>query len=387
MKKTKHRHSDVQSAARGSGNDVREGDKTPSWPETLLAWYGAHRRPLPWRTPGSAPLSEEADVYRTVVSEFLLMRTRVRAAEGYFRRFLERFPNWDELARAPEEEVLRFWQGIGFYRRATYLHSLARTVVERHGGKFPRDPRSWNELPGIGPYLSGLLAAKLLGLPEPAVDGNAQRVVARLFAWEGPKDDPGFVRRVRDLLRTYIPPELPGTFNEALMELGETVCTPRSPRCPECPLQDECAARRSGEPTRYPRPASPRPRPLEERDVYLCRTEAGILLVRRDTGLLARLWHFPHLSSASAEAGSCCADFALIGTVEHAFTHRLWILRLRVPPASSATCGRAREDLVRLLAEDGWETRWFLPEELVRVPMPRVFRKVEERFAPFWQNP
>jgi len=352
------------------------------WPEKLLAWYDAHRRPLPWRAPGSMPPSE-ADVYRTVVSEFLLMRTRVRAAEGYFRRFLERFPGWDELARASEEEVLRLWQGIGFYRRAVYLHGLARAVVERHDGRFPRDSRAWDELPGIGPYLSGLLAAKLLGLPEPAVDGNAQRVVARLFAWEGPKDDPGFLRRVREILRAYIPTDRPGTFNEALMELGEMVCTPRAPRCSECPLQDECTAQRSGEPARYPRPATPKPRPLERRDVYLCRTEAGVLLVRRDAGLLARLWHFPHFSSTSAEAGSCCADFAVVGTVEHAFTHRRWVLRVRVP-FPPVVCERAQRELVRLLAEDGWETRWFLPEDLVRVPMPRVFRKVEEGFAHFW---
>ncbi|RKQ85427.1 A/G-specific adenine glycosylase [Brockia lithotrophica] len=356
----------------------------PDWPKTLLAWYAAHRRPLPWRTPEGAPPSE-ADVYRTVVSEFLLMRTRVRAAEGYFRRFLERFPGWDELARASEEEVLRLWQGIGFYRRAAYLRGLARAVVERHGGRFPRDPRAWDELPGIGPYLSGLLASKLLGLPEPAVDGNAQRVVARLFAWEGPKDDPGFVRRVREVLRAYIPSESTGTFNEALMELGETVCTPRAPRCLECPLQDVCAARRSGEPARYPRPATPKPRPLEQRDVFFCRTEDGVLLARRDAGLLARLWHFPHFASLSEQVENCCAEFVLVGTVEHAFTHRRWLLRLRVPPVPGA-CGGAEKVLVRFLVKDGWETRWFPPEELARVPMPRVFRKVEERLAPEWRS-
>jgi A/G-specific adenine glycosylase len=208
----------------------------------LLRWYRRHRRDLPWR--------RTRDPYAIWVSEAMLQQTQVSTVLPYYERFLAAFPGVAELAEAPEEAVLGAWSGLGYYRRARALHAGARAVIERHGGRVPRDTADLLALPGVGPYTAGAIASIAFGLPEPALDGNVRRVLSRVLArsGSGAAEERTILRAARDLVRG---PE-PGDLNQALMELGALVCTPRSPRCGACPVTAVCLARASGDPEGFP---------------------------------------------------------------------------------------------------------------------------------------
>jgi A/G-specific adenine glycosylase len=238
----------------------------------LLAWYRRRRRDLPWR--------RTSDPYAIWVSEIMLQQTRVAAAIPYYERFLARFPDVQALARARIDDVLARWSGLGYYRRARHLHAAAR-IVAREG--FPRTEAQWRELPGVGPYAAAAISSIAFGERAAAVDGNVVRVLSRLHATTGP---------VRDLARAWLSPRAPGDHNQAIMELGATVCTPRAPSCPRCPLSSSCAGRRA--PGSYPAPRA-RPRAREERlDVALILRAGRVQLVRREPrGLLAGMWELP----------------------------------------------------------------------------------------------
>ncbi|MGH7476387.1 MAG: A/G-specific adenine glycosylase, partial [Longimicrobiales bacterium] len=234
----------------------------------LLAWYEAHHRDLPWRA--------TRDPYRIWVSEVMLQQTRVDVAAPYYERWLRRFPDLRALADASEAEVLKAWEGLGYYSRARHLRHAAILVRDRFGGALPGRPEALRVLPGIGAYTAAAVASIAFGVATPAIDGNARRVLARLFDLAIPSG-----RRLRQLAGLLIDAERPGEFNQALMELGATVCTPRSPACAACPLASRCLARTRG--SQLQRPARRAAAPVPERRIgtALVRDAAGRVLLRR----------------------------------------------------------------------------------------------------------
>ena len=311
----------------------------------LLDWYQVNKRDLPWRRDVSA--------YRVWVSEIMLQQTRIEAARGYFERFMAAFPTVEALADADEDTVLKLWEGLGYYSRARNLHKCARTVAARYGGAFPRTAAELRELPGIGDYTAGAVASIAFGEPVPAVDGNAVRVLTRLEACPQPVGE-GLKARYRAELTPLIPAGRAGDFTSALMELGETVCLPASPRCTECPLSGLCEAHRRGEENCYPAVPPKKPRRIEERRVLLmiCGGTAAVRK-RPDRGLLAGLWELPNdLETDPPPEGEPC------GEARHIFTHVEWHMRGYIL--------RCREQLPGYT----WVTR----EERLALAMPSAFR-------------
>src|SRR2546421_8198313 len=200
------------------------GEPSPTELQTrLLAWYDATRRDLPWRRTGNP--------YHILVAEYLLQRTRIVSGTPYYERFLRKFPTVQNLAAAPLDDVLTVWEGLGFYGRARSLHAAARAIVERHGGEIPQSFEELNALPGVGPYTAGAVGSIAFGLPVPAVDGNVTRVIARLFRIRSDVTRPNARRRIAELAADLVSVDRVGAFNQAMMELGATICTPISPAC------------------------------------------------------------------------------------------------------------------------------------------------------------
>src|SRR5438067_13543889 len=245
----------------------------------LLRWFRREKRVLPWRT-------EPRDPYRTWISEVMLQQTRVVVVIPYYQRFLKRFPTLDKLAEAPLDDVLALWSGLGYYSRARNLHKAAQAA----GGALPRTAAELRELPGFGPYTAAAVASLAFGEDVPLVDGNVARVLARVYALKG--DARAQAWKIAEEL---LPPTRAGEFNEALMELGATVCTPRNPRCDACPLRGGCGARRGGDPEEFPAARRKRVRPtLVWAAPALLRRDGSILLRRRGEGeLFAGLWDLP----------------------------------------------------------------------------------------------
>src|SRR6266704_6085406 len=210
----------------------------------LLPWYDANRRDLPWR--------RTRNPYRILVAEYLLQRTRIKNGTPYYERFLKQFPTVRDLAAAPLDDVLAIWEGLGFYGRARNLHAAAQVIVDEHHGRIPSSYDALASLPGIGPYTAGAIASIAFGVPVPAVDGNVTRVIARLFRVREDVSKAVSRHRIAELASRLVPPERPGAFNQAMMDLGATVCTPIVPRCPECPMEGICVARAAGEERELP---------------------------------------------------------------------------------------------------------------------------------------
>ena len=282
-------------------------DLDPSWVEAvqrrLIAWYDHHHRPLPWR--------ETRDPYRILVSETMLVQTTVAAAIPFYHRFLERFPTIDALAAASEADVLKVWEGLGYYRRARLLHQAARVVVERHGGTVPSDPHTLAELPGVGRYIAGAVRSFAFDQPAPIVEANTQRLLARWLAIQTNLKAKPTQDRLWRAAERLVPPDQPGRFNQAFMELGALICKPTQPDCPLCPVTELCQARTLGLEERLPI-LSAKPTLLEGRElaVIVTLTHGGdanastqsILLVQRGSqGLWAGFWEPPilHLDGAN----------------------------------------------------------------------------------------
>jgi A/G-specific adenine glycosylase len=263
------------------------GDPSPAdVRRSLLAWYDANRRDLPWR--------RTRDPYRILVAEFLLQRTRIASGTPYYERFLERFPTVRDLASASLDDVLAVWEGLGFYGRARNLHAASRAIVDRHQGKIPRDFEQLVALPGIGPYTAGAVGSIAFGLPVPAVDGNVTRVIARLFRIRDDVTTAVARRRIRENAACLVSPDSPGEFNQAMMELGATLCTPANPACGRCPLNRLCLARAAGEERDLPVSRAPRAVPVIPVVFGLVAADGRVLLVRRPRGqLLGGLWSLP----------------------------------------------------------------------------------------------
>ncbi|MBV9585109.1 MAG: A/G-specific adenine glycosylase [Alphaproteobacteria bacterium] len=292
----------------------------------LLAWYDRHRRDLPWRAkPGVA-----ADPYRVWLSEIMLQQTTVVTVAPYFARFVARWPDIRALAAATLDEVLHEWQGLGYYARARNLHACARALVERHDGRFPSEPAALRALPGIGDYTAAAIAAIAFDHRSAAVDGNVERVVARVFAVEEllPKAKP----ILRLLATALVPEQRAGDFAQAVMDLGAVLCTPRRPRCVLCPWRSNCSAASAGIQERLPARGEKPERPVRYGVVFWLMREDGAVMLRRrpDKGLLGGMIELPSTpwretpwgeSEATQAAPAAIRWTALPGTVQHGFTH------------------------------------------------------------------
>jgi A/G-specific adenine glycosylase len=337
----------------------------------LLRWYRANRRELPWR--------RTRDPYAIWVSEIMLQQTQVATVLPYYERFLERFPNSESLAGASEDEVLSVWSGLGYYRRARSLHRGARTIQERHAGRLPADPAELRHLPGIGRYTAGAISSIAFGLAEPVLDGNVRRVLARVFGVRGSRSGPaGEERRLWTIAGELVRCSNPGDLNQALMELGALVCSPREPACEDCPLAPDCRAHAEGRPEAYPTPR-PAARVTSVRVAVALVRRAGRVLLERpgDDSPFRGTWDLPAREiqgEANARARLECAI-----TARHD-------LHLRVGPLIA----RAKHDIMQRrlgleihdcrlyrgrVAGRG-NLRWADPRALAAVPVSGATAKV-----------
>lgn len=296
-------------------------------PTPLLAWYDAAHRPLPWR--------QEVTPYRTWVSEIMLQQTRVAAVLPYFDRFMAALPTVEALAAAPEQELMALWQGLGYYSRARNLQKAARMVVEQYGGVFPDTYEALLTLPGVGDYTAGAIASIAFGRPVPAVDGNVLRLAARLTGCGDNVLEPAVRARFRRWMAEVIPAQRPGAFNQALMELGATVCLPGgAPLCDSCPARDFCAARAAGTQKKLPLREKKTTRRTEPITVFLLRRGDAVAVRRRgEKGLLAGLWEMPNVPGTLDEPQAAAQldqwgivphKWGKVSKDKHIFTHITW---------------------------------------------------------------
>ncbi|MBX3202246.1 MAG: A/G-specific adenine glycosylase [Labilithrix sp.] len=302
----------------GAGSPRAQGSAVARLRCDLLAWYAAARRDLPWR--------RTRDPWAIWVSEIMLQQTRVDTVKPYFERFMARFPTPLALAEAPEDQVLAAWSGLGYYRRARMLHAGARVVAER--AAMPCDREGLLELPGVGRYTAGAIASIAFEEPVGLVDGNVARVFARLFALEDDMRGAG-MKRAERLAEDLVPRERPGDWNQALMELGATVCTPRSPACDRCPVASSCRAHAEGRVDRLPViGAKSKPKPQHVQALVARTADGRVLLARRrSSGLFAGLWEPPAVDGDASARDGLLGRFALTsralaGRVTHVLSHR-----------------------------------------------------------------
>ena len=334
--------------------------------DALLAWYRAHRRDLPWR--------HTRDPYAIWVSEVMLQQTQVAAVLPYFERFLARFPTPAALADADEDAVLAAWSGLGYYRRVRHLREGARQVVARHGGVLPEDPAALRALPGIGPYTAGAIASIAFGQAEPVLDGNVRRVLARWTADTGEGGDARFWAQARTLVAG---PD-PGDWNQALMELGATVCTPQSPACAPCPVSAHCRARATGTPEAFPRARPRKPSRTVRVEVALIERDGAVLLERHGSGGPRRgKWDLP----AAETPGETLAGEALQAALRA--RHGIHVIpgALGRPALHTILDRRLRLAVVRCAwtqrdGEPGPGLRWMPAGALDATPVSGATRKV-----------
>ena len=336
-------------------------DKQRRIRRALLRWYDRRRRDLPWR--------RARNPYAIWIAETMLQQTQVKTVVPYYLRFLEAFPTIEALAKARRDKVLALWSGLGYYRRALSLHSAAKKIIRDHGGKLPRDWRALRALPGIGDYTAGALMSIVFRRRYPALDGNARRVITRLFSLATEHE-------LRRIAAELVPPSHPGEFNQALMELGSTVCLPRNPLCPKCPVAACCAARKSGMvhrllPSRGKSPARKIDWPLA-----VIQKNGRILLRRRpDSGILAGLWELPGGEKRNGESlkaalrrhldglGARVMAESVAGVIRHSITNR----NIRAPVYRCRRRGKLP------IANRQW--RWLALSALERYPLSAMSRK------------
>ena len=307
-------------------------------PQDLLDWYDVHARAMPWRVPpaqrraGMAP-----DPYRIWLSEVMLQQTTVATVRAYFERFTARWPTVADLAAAPDADVLGEWAGLGYYARARNLLKCARAVVERHGGAFPADHDALLALPGIGPYTAAAISSIAFDLQHTVLDGNVERVMARLYDIHTPL--PAAKPELMARADALTPQERPGDYAQAVMDLGATICTPRNPACGICPWRAPCAARVAGTATELPRKTPKKAKPVRHGTLYLAQRADGawLLETRPDKGLLGGMLGWP--GSDWIDAGDArpegtppvAAAWQVLGSdVRHTFTHFHLVLHVMV---------------------------------------------------------
>jgi len=344
----------------------------------LLDWYAEQRRPLPWRA--------TRDPYCIWVSEVMLQQTQVATVIGFYERWLRRFPDVAALAAADTEDVLRAWEGLGYYSRARNLQRAAQHVVEKHGGKLPPSVAELLELPGIGRYSAGAIASIAFAADEPTIDGNIVRVLTRLFGLRGDPKRAPLAGRLWQLARQLLPSGQGGEFNQALMELGATVCTPRAPACAGCPVRESCRALAEDRVLEYPETSARPAVTQEKRALALVRRNGRVLVVRApaDAARWAGMWQFPDVRvegasdpSAALEAsvGRATALRIAVGARLLGVRHQVTRFRIEIDVfACQALGGRAR-------AIEYAEVRWHATDALAALPMPAAHRRIAQSLA------
>lgn len=339
----------------------------------LLAWYRAHRRDLPWR--------RTQDPYAIWVSEAMLQQTQVTTVEGYFARWMERFPTLTALADSSDDDVLHAWQGLGYYSRAKNLRRAAELVVRDHGGRLPKTAASLRSLPGVGPYSAGAIASIAHGERVPVVDGNVVRVLCRLFCLAGDPTRAPLKNRLWQTADALVPGSAPGDFNQALMELGATVCSPRAPNCRECPLAGVCEGRKAGKELALPELPKRRASVAVSRAAAVVRRNGKVLVVRVPTSSpkWGGFWTFPsddvrpdekperaaHRAARRA-TGAALSRCEPIFTVRHSVTHH----RITLDVFRFDFAGKAH-------SHDGF--RWCNATELDSLALPSPDRRIARR--------
>jgi A/G-specific adenine glycosylase len=311
--------------AETEGKPVLHGITQP-----VIAWYEENKRDLPWR--------KEISAYRTWISEIMLQQTRVEVVKPYFARFLDMFPDIQTLAQANEEQLLKSWEGLGYYNRVRNIQKAAQTIVEQYGGEFPQDYEKIRELPGIGDYTAGAIGSIAFGIPRPAADGNVFRVLARFLEYDGDIMKQSVRKEMQGMLQEIIPQERPGDFNQAMIEIGAIVCVPNGqPKCEECPLADRCRAREHQTILDYPVKSKAKARREEKRTILIFRDSEGTALQKRpETGLLAGLYELPALEGwvSRKEVIDYCKEIGLLPLrvqklpdAKHIFSHIEWKMK------------------------------------------------------------
>ena len=373
------------------GINMWEEEKIASFREKLLAWYDANKRDLPWR--------RTQDPYKIWISEIMLQQTRVDTVIPYYERFLDWFPSVADLAQASEEKLLKAWEGLGYYSRVRNMQKAAQQIMENHGGVFPSSYEEISKLKGIGPYTAGAIASIAFGLPEPAVDGNVMRVLARLFEVDYDIGVPTNRKIFQAMMEFLIDPDRPGDFNQALMDLGSDIESPINPRPEESPVKEFSAAYHHGTMDRYPIKA-PKKKPVPVYlTAFIIKDSQGRYLLEKNEreGLLSGFWHFPliEVDSLSENLGQLSLldgqghaevnpeilsfeqdyDLAIdwqdrsYPIVQHVFSHRKWQVQLRYglvkegeQPASESTV-------------------WLTPEEFSNYPFAKPQQKIWTTFS------
>ena len=341
----------------------------PPKAQDLLAWYDRHRRELPWRvTPEMRAVGVVNDPYHVWLSEVMLQQTTVAAVKAYFEKFIRLWPRVEDLAAADTDDVMKAWAGLGYYARARNLKKCAEVVARDHGGGFPETSEELRALPGIGDYTSAAIAAIAFDEPVPVMDGNVERVIARVFRIEEalPAAKPAFRRD----LATLTPNERPGDFAQAMMDLGATICTPRRPACALCPWRDNCRALNEGDPELYPVKADKKVKPIRQGAAFVAVDGGDSVLLRKrpPEGLLGGMSEVPTTAWTSNRDGGTGIDHAPFaanwkscGAVTHVFTHfelRLSVYRADLP-------ARPKDD-------NGW---WVPVTNLDGEALPTVMKK------------
>ncbi len=296
-------------------------------PDRLLVWYDKGNRILPWRS--------EPTPYHVWLSEIMLQQTRVEAVKPYYDRFLHALPDIAHLAEAGEEQLLKLWEGLGYYNRVRNLNKAAKIIMEEYGGQMPGTQEELLKLPGIGRYTSGAIASIAYGQADPAVDGNVLRVLARLFCDERNISEEKTKLAVEAELREVMPKDRPGDFNQSMMELGAMVCTPNgAPKCEVCPLREMCAAHQAGTWEQYPVKSAKKPRVIEDKTVLVMQSDRRAIFRKRPAkGLLAGMYEFPCIEGKADEDKALSAVRAFgfsplhiepLGEAKHIFTHKEW---------------------------------------------------------------
>lgn len=333
--------------------------------QTILSWYDQGHRDLPWR--------RTQDPYRIWISEIMLQQTRAETVVSYYERFLARYPTVQDLTSAPEEELLKAWEGLGYYSRARSLQKAAKEIVARYGGQLPADLEKLRALPGIGDYTAGAIASIAFGIPAAAVDGNVERVLCRWDAITDEVGTPAVRRQIAARAQALVPRDRPGAFANAMMEMGATMCTPKNPKCLLCPVREGCMGFAQGIAQELPHKAKKKAQRVENRAVLLVFCDNRVLIVKRQEKLLGGLFVFPDVLEESDPARLCQALEALgiraaydekLGHARHVFTHLIWEMDVHAVVADEMTQVPGGQ--------------WVSRQELAALPLPTAVKAARQ---------